>query len=210
MKKRIRIGRITFNCEYCDKKTSQTNSQYMRMKHHFCSSDCSGKYKKKFGLKGKKHPIYRQQEVNCANCGEVLMRALWNIQRSKRFYCNRQCMTDYNNKMGLYKDSNNSNWKGGITSLSDSLRKTPEYIDWFNRIVARDGGICQECGCNENLDIHHIIEFNQLIRKYNIDSIEKGRKEIGMWNTDNGVTLCVHCHADRHPDKRGLILRRIA
>jgi hypothetical protein len=76
---------------------------------------------------------------------------------------------------------NHYNWRGGITSLNDKLRKSKKIKIWKKRVFERDGYICQECGQRGGkLHIHHIKPFS-LFPKLRFD-------------VDNGLTLCTTCH----------------
>ena len=63
-------------------------------------------------------------------------------------------------------------------------RQTHEYSMWKEKVKNRDGGICTNCGVNENLHIHHIKSFAQY-------------PELRI-NVSNGITLCKECHMEVH------------
>jgi glutamate synthase domain-containing protein 2 len=72
-------------------------------------------------------------------------------------------------------------WKGGITSLNESIRKSSEYKEWRKSVFERDKYTCQHCnkkGCKIHAD--HIKPF----------SIFKDLR----FDINNGRTLCVECH----------------
>lgn len=72
------------------------------------------------------------------------------------------------------------NWKGGVNSEDHKARHTPEGEKWRADVLIRDNGICQCCGSNKSLNVHHIYNFvNNLNLRYNID---------------NGIVLCEKCH----------------
>jgi len=100
-------------------------------------------------------------------------------------------------------------YRNGVTTLSNKLRGLFKYNIWRDDVLNRDEYICQECGSIDNLDVHHIKEFAQIIKDNNLTSIEEGNDCEELWDINNGITLCIHCHADKHPDIRGLIMRRI-
>jgi hypothetical protein len=94
------------------------------------------------------------------------------------------------------KGENNPNWKGGVSSFNKTLRSTSEYYQWRSNVFQRDGWRCQTCNKRGDiLEAHHKIEFNQIIKNYNIDTIEKAIECKELWDLDNGVTLCETCHS---------------
>lgn len=48
--------------------------------------------------------------------------------------------------------------------------------------ISRDGAKCAECGATERLEVHHI----------------KYRSQGGTDELNNLITLCAHCHAEKH------------
>jgi 5-methylcytosine-specific restriction endonuclease McrA len=52
----------------------------------------------------------------------------------------------------------------------------------MKRVLERDGWKCQKCGSLENLQVHHEIK----------------RSQQGNDALNNLVTLCAHCHLEKH------------
>ncbi len=88
------------------------------------------------------------------------------------------------------------NWKGGITSLYMQIRNCDKSAMWRTSIFQRDNFTCQECGdkTGHNLNAHHIETFSSLIKKNNITTLEDALLCSGLWDLNNGVTLCKKCH----------------
>jgi len=92
------------------------------------------------------------------------------------------------------------NWKGGITSIRERIRKSSRYKDWRQQIFIRDNFTCQKCGRKGvNLKAHHKKPFSKLlqeVRKYLplFDLYEGAMIYTPMWDTNNGKTLCEKCH----------------
>lgn len=78
---------------------------------------------------------------------------------------------------------NNSNWKGGVTSVLQSKRTSREYNEWRDAVYAKDWYTCQCCGAygdNVNKNAHHIVNFSEYAEfEYDIK---------------NGICLCEECH----------------
>jgi hypothetical protein len=90
---------------------------------------------------------------------------------------------------GYLAGENNNNWKGGITSINDLIRKSKEYIEWAISVYKRDKYICQECGIKcraNNIIAHHIKPFADY-------------PEL-RFDTNNGITLCRSCHKKIHKE----------
>ncbi len=72
------------------------------------------------------------------------------------------------------------NWKGGVVSEADRLRRTKEGKAWKLAVKLRDGYKCVQCGSKEQLQIDHIKPFST-------------HPELRV-AIDNGRTLCFECH----------------
>ena len=76
---------------------------------------------------------------------------------------------------------NHHNWKGGVTTIDEKLRKSKEAVLWRIAVFARDDYTCQECGeRGGNLNADHIKPWALY-------------PEL-RFAIDNGRTLCKDCH----------------
>ncbi len=83
------------------------------------------------------------------------------------------------------KGSKNPFWKGGISSINDTLRKSIEYRLWREAVYTRDNWTCQKCEIiGTELHPHHVLNFAQYIEL--------------RFAIDNGITLCTGCHRNFH------------
>jgi hypothetical protein len=102
---------------------------------------------------------------------------------------------------GINKGVLNGNYKGGITRIAKRIKDLPQYRKWRHTIFNRDKYSC--CECNKvggYLHAHHIKRMKKIIEENNIQFIEQAYICKELWDVNNGVTLCVDCHKDKHPD----------
>lgn len=94
------------------------------------------------------------------------------------------------------KGENNSNWRGGITSVYFKIRGSLKNKEWRSKVFERDNWTCQTCrrrGCY--LEAHHSKKrFADILRDNKILSLEQAEKCEELWKLENGVTLCLDCH----------------
>ncbi len=76
-------------------------------------------------------------------------------------------------------------WKGGITPENEKQRKSAEYSNWRLAVFERDSYTCRDCHKSGGyLHAHHVEKFSD-------------RPDLRL-DPQNGVTLCMECHAKRH------------
>ena len=97
-------------------------------------------------------------------------------------YCSKECSEKYNKRRNINKK------KYSETKLIERLRARSHAlaVDVYKQLVAM--GVkewkCEECGATENLEIHHIKQFNWLNN-----------------TPENLKLLCHKCHCKAHSDK---------
>ena len=89
-------------------------------------------------------------------------------------------------KMSLSSMGERSNtWKGGVTKINMTIRKSGEYKHWRKECLKRDNFTCQKTGLSGgNLRVHHINNFADF---------PELRCEIS-----NGITLSSEAHEEFH------------
>jgi 5-methylcytosine-specific restriction endonuclease McrA len=88
-------------------------------------------------------------------------------------------------------------WRGGVTKLYDQIRTSLKYKQWRKEVYHRDNYTCQSCGDNKghNLNVHHHPKsFSQILRLYNIKTIEEALVCEELWDLRLNQTLCEKCH----------------
>lgn len=167
------IAGFEYNCAWCGNKVIKNNDVYEKA---FCSDDCRDRWQSE-NFSGKGNPNYQnaQKRVVCNFCNKEFYRPESQLKGELGKYCSHSCK-------GKDKTGEDSPvWKD-INSETEKFTKQER-----RKILERDEYTCQDCGKeNENFNAHHIIPTSE--------SEEKAH------DIDNGVTLCIECHASRHEE----------
>jgi hypothetical protein len=167
--------------------------------------------KRKIGntWRGKKRPPFSiewRNKIRKANFGkkhsEETKKKMSISQKGKKTGKNNP-MYKKENRLKISGEKSNL-WKGGITSLTKSIKSLSEYRNWRKSIFTRDNYSCQECK-KKGLKIapHHIKPFSNLLqvflKKHNFIKQNKYLIQLAsyykpFWNIENGITLCHKCH----------------
>lgn len=182
------FNRVEVKCETCGKVILRILSHALKVKHHFCSFECRGKYwsKAMIGklgkahplyairnfpkLSGREHPNYKERIVKeCPICGKQFELVPWMARN--RVYCSKEC-----SDISILGE-NHPNWRGG-TSFKPY---PPEFNERLKEeIRERDGHECQLCGMTQEdhlniyrrkLCVHHIDGNKQNCEKSNLTAL---------------------------------------
>jgi len=197
---RTKDSRVEVLCVECGKSKKIYPSQSGRSENYFCSVECKHKYEvgeKAAGWKG-------GWTANCDQCGEEYSEWRNGQEHHERHFCSVECRSKY------FVGDKCQAWRGGIAPMSAVLRGIKEYQEWMQLILSRDGYKCVECGAEEHLHVHHLESFGKLISRLKISSVKDARECEELWDIDNGQALCVHCHAEKHPRYKKLMLKKVA
>ena len=151
------------------------------------------KQKIRVALTGKTCPIARRKKIAVSLTGKI-----HSDMTKQKMRASAKAVARYG------KD--NPHWKGGVTSAKQIVTKSFEYIQWRHQIYSRDQFTCQECGIiGSKLNAHHIKAFSILIEEaiyqFPLLTIQQAcRKYVPLWDTHNGITLCLKCHKQVHKD----------
>jgi len=187
-------GRPTVACQECGESFEVKPAN--KEKSKFCSAEC----------KYKSFEVDRVDKV-CEQCGDNYKVLPSQSDRSK--FCSKECQLESTwetvsnteivqcsfcdeefeapvsfEQVYCSVDCNAKDMRFLPESERD-IRKTREYRQWKKQVRGRDE-VCQDCGNSKNLHAHHNTDVSQ--------------EESSAFDVDNGVLLCVDCHAKRHPD----------
>ena len=190
---------VTYNCERCGKEKTVSRDHYERVKHHFCSFNCSRWHVANGAAIARTKAAGGKAIVVCPNCGKKNERKQSN---KDRLFCDRKCYGEYrkahpekypankpseaamikfrqrtgkNNPMYGATGDKCVHWKGGRDKDRGKGWRTIRKL-----IKRRDGNKCMVCGTENapQFDVHHIVNW--------------ARENIN--HPHNLITLCARCH----------------
>lgn len=88
----------------------------------------------------------------------------------------------------------NGSWAGGVSKISETIRKLDKYKAWRLDVFERDWFRCILCKSKENIQADHIKPFSVIMRENNIQTVESALSCEELWDRMNGRTLCGSCH----------------
>jgi hypothetical protein len=143
---------------------------------------------------GYKHSEETKQKIRLANTGKAngMFGKRHSEERKKQM---RDC----------FCGSRNPAWKGGTTLKNWGLRKKlqglKKYQYWKQNVYEKDNYTCNLCDKRGgDLNAHHKKSFQTIIDNNKIISVEEAMKCDELWDTNNGLTLCIPCHKKIHKD----------
>ena len=91
-------------------------------------------------------------------------------------------------------------WKGGVTPVYFQIRGSTKYDDWRRAVFKRDDYRDWYSGLkgSGNLNAHHVIPLNVLIKKYRIKTLDDALRCDALWDVNNGVTMFNTTHLAHH------------
>jgi len=136
--------------------------------------------------------IWRCQ-CECGNTVDIISTSLQNGNTQSCGCLHKEQISE------AFSGENNWNWKGGITSLASQIRHSIESKLWRTVVFQRDSYTCQYCHqVGKYLHAHHIKFFSVILEEYNITTLEEALQCEALWDTNNGITLCIECHEREH------------
>jgi len=194
-------------CAECGEKTTVYPSELEEYDRHFCSRDCQSTWQSA-NKAGDSHPQYERVTIVCERCGEGFevppsrgdsatycsesckdgprMEGVCEQcgsefsyppsreDRNKRF-CSNACRAEWQSFAFAGEDA--PRWRGGKVRYYGS--------NWQRQrraALERDGHVCQACGVDEKLHVHHIKPARTFEPVEDANTLK------------NLVTLCQACH----------------
>ena len=169
---------IKTTCDTCGVEIERHPFRIERNKHHFCSHECRVQFQRD------NSPV-----VECCVCKKAFNRCPTGIKEYN--YCSKECQ-----RKG-YIGERVYNYTGNRT-LYKSMRDCECSKQWRLSCIKRDNLTCQECGKSDDIVVHHIKHFIDIINDNELNTVEEAINCKELWDTDNGITLCVDCHKEKH------------
>jgi len=167
-----------------------------------CSKKC-GDRKKGDGRKGVPRSPEVRAKISKSNMGrkyspETLAKmSLAKKGKPGSFKGKKHTLESKKKNAEAHRAEKSSFWRGGTTALDRIIRKCFLYREWRKSVFTRDRFTCQWCGATKKyLQAHHIKQFALLLRENGIKSVEEAENCQELWDTNNGITLCLDCHKE--------------
>ncbi len=96
-------------------------------------------------------------------------------------------------KIELLKQQRNEEYSQRL-EIGDEIRKMPEYKNWRQEVFKKCGRKCERCCETSDIEIHHKIAFDKIIRINKIKNTYEALECVALWNINNGSVLCHQCH----------------
>jgi hypothetical protein len=160
------------SCGQCGGVFSKPPSHVKRVERVFCSSGC--------------HNLFQSSRItkSCVICESSF--AVAPSQAARYSVCSESCRLENKKKF------RNPNWRGGKkrqgNPITDNIRNLYKYSQWRTGILEQRGVVCEICGSNENIQVHHIA-FAKYHPWY-------------MLEPSNGMVLCRIHHQQLHRESR--------
>ena len=184
------------HCDYCHK-------YYEGQGRFFCSYSCRMKHSNELDNPAKRPEVKAKLSLAAIGNKRCLGRKLSDktkkrISKSLKNYVytdeHRAAISNGVKRAGNIPPKNehlvgpkHPNWLGGHSTIRQSQFNNPEYKKFHKAVLERDNWTCQDChNRGGKLCVHHIKAW--------------GPYPELRYNPDNGITLCVSCHYDRHRD----------
>jgi len=153
-------------------------------------------------FKGKHHPEEVKRKISKSLKGHVVgMKGRYHsIETRKKLsevHKGKRHSKETKRKMSESRKGEKSwKWKGGLSPLTEQIRKCFEYRQWRSDIFTRDDYTCVLCGKRGGwIEVdHHPKCFKDIFGDNKIKTLEEALNCEEFWNINNGRVLCLECH----------------
>lgn len=172
-----------YKCYTCGTFFERRKCEVRDVEKPVCSFECRKKVLSE-AHSGEKNHKYKESRVNCSECGAEIEVQPIKLETQENYYCDQSCYGEW-----LSKHNTGENHHQFDPDKPDSgIYHTKRWRNLRAKVIEQDGGVCQVCGTDESLIVHHVIP------------IKSGGAK---WDIDNLVTMCRSCHGSWE----GLFLR---
>lgn len=168
-------------CIVCGKSFEVCKSRNDKYPNLYCSKKCYGK-----------DLLNNRIKRVCKCCNKEFF-----ITESKSNYgfgvfCSKECQSKF------CVQENSSRWEGGKTELQKIIRMHSKSAEWKTGVFQRDNFRDWFSGCKGELEAHHVVKFSDLLKKYNITTLQEALDCDPLWDISNGVTMLKSTHRAYH------------
>lgn len=168
-------------CSWCGEDTETPKSEMGRRQHDrvYCSRECHSSWRSE-NVRGEDHPLYKDSEVNCENCGNPFQKRPAKVDTHDKHFCCRSCHGEWISEHKTGED--HPRWEGGHVEYG------PKWYAARRKALDRDDHTCQDCRKHASeLDRHPHVHHIHPVRDF--DNVDNAHE------LDNLVTLCGSCHS---------------
>lgn len=173
-------GPVTLTCEWCDNDYEKARAQAERSR--YCSRECKGEaIADDVGLgdynhgTGEDHPSWQggPAALTCEWCGDDFH----DYREDRARFCSRTCRS--RGVWGKNAEVDPDEWEPSRSYYG------PSWPTQRQRALDRDGHACRVCDTGDDLQVHHIVKFDQ----FGLERYEEANR------LDNLLTVCRDHHA---------------
>ncbi len=158
-----RTFRVVASCKWCGKQFERHRYRAERFDNAYCSRECNTAATSK------------KQRLACGTCGKEILRSPAHVYSYN--FCDSVCRAEWQRTSGYTEGANSATWRGG----HDDYRG-PNWESQRQTALQRDNFLCQRCGSDDLLQVHHKTPYALFD-----DYLEAN-------HIDNLVSLCMTCH----------------
>lgn len=145
------LSKKTYICDFCDEEYKRFQSLAQKSDGSFCSHECQGRWIEE-NQPPEEAPRWEggKESVECEMCGASLKRSKHDLERSKNFFCSRDCEGEWKSKNIVGEDHHQYKSKEvTCDQCGNTTVKKPCNIDEGEHNFCSES--CYGDWCSENL-----------------------------------------------------------